>query len=112
MLTWRVARRGLTNCCECERSSFTLWLMKAFLKRLKMELAVSRTPCACTLHWHLVLGRFHTVLPTCLHLAMSLCVHYNYDGDNWKHARNSTSGSRKVLRKAYPCCRDGALPAK
>ena len=30
-----------------------LWLMKAFLKRLKIELAVSRTPCiniACTLY--------------------------------------------------------------
>ena len=48
VLTWRVTRRGLTNCCEWERSSFTLWLMKAFLKRLKIELAVSRTPCIHT----------------------------------------------------------------
>lgn len=39
-------RRGSTNCWECFKSSFTLWLMKAFLKRLKIELAVSRTPCS------------------------------------------------------------------
>ena len=46
MGTCKVVRRGSTNCWECFRSSFTIWLMKAFLKRLKMELEVSRTPCA------------------------------------------------------------------
>ena len=46
MDTCKVVRRGSTICWECFKSSFTLWLMKAFLKRLKMELAVSRTPCA------------------------------------------------------------------